>query len=243
MADRNTAPAGAGRRRRVREVPTMVESADGWFGFSLRGVGWVEVAMARVDGLPEIVGLRIDIRPMFVDESALHVLEMSAEEQRQRAVDNAPPGRAAEAVITAERLRAIPFAELRAAVAARIAGDDAFGAFEKVARQRGKALPDKHFQQVAAVYRSAVERRAAPLKAIQEQWHVSRPAAAKYVRRARELGFLGWPDRAGIAGYEATESPFVEQDSPVPQPSEHSDVHDNHGEASEAVGAPGGSGA
>jgi len=188
----------------------MVESADGWYGFGLRGVGWVEVAMARVDGLPEIVGLRIDIRPMFVDESERHVLEMPAQQQRQWAVDNAPPGKASEAVITAERLRAIPFAELRAAVAARLAGDDAFGAFEKVARERGKALPDEHFRQVAAVYQAAVERRAAPLKAIQEQWHVSRPAAAKYVRRARELGFLGWPDRAGVAGYDAAESPFAE---------------------------------
>ncbi len=188
----------------------MVESADGWYGFGLRGVGWVEVAMARVDGLLEIVGLRIDVRPMFVDESERHVLEMPAEQQRQWAVDNTPPGKASGAVITAERLRAIPFAELRAAVAARMAGDDAFGAFEKVARERGKALPDEHFRQVATVYQSAVERRAAPLKAIQEQWHVSRPAAAKYVRRARELGFLGWPDRAGVAGYDATESPFAQ---------------------------------
>ena len=188
----------------------MVTSADGWYGFALPGVGWVEVAMARVDGLLEIVALRIDIRPMFVDESELHVLDMPVEQQRQWAVDHAPPGRASEAVITAERLRTIPFAELRAAVAARMVGDDAFGAFEKVARERGKALPDEHFQQVAAVYRAAVERRASPLKEIQAQWQVSRPAAAKYVRRARELGFLGWPERAGVAGYDAAESPFAE---------------------------------
>ncbi|HUY45911.1 MAG TPA: hypothetical protein VMV92_09325 [Streptosporangiaceae bacterium] len=209
MTDRNTSRLKAPRRRRVSELPTMVESADGWYGFGLRGIGWVEVAMAKVDGSPEIVGLRIDVRPMFVDESELHVLDMTAEQQRQWAIDNGPHGAAPAAVITAERLRSLPLAELRAAVAARMAGDDAFGAFEKVARERGKAWPDEHYRQVAEVYKSAVEHRKPPLKAIQEHWHVTRPAAAKYVKGARERGFLGWPERAGVAGYDATESPFT----------------------------------
>ena len=187
----------------------MVESADGWFGFLLRGIGWVDVAMAKVDGLPEIVGLRMDVRPMFVDESERYVLDMTAEQQRQWAIDNAPHGAAPAAVITAERLRSLPLAELRAAVAARMAGADAFAAFGKVARERGKAWPDEHYRQVAELYKSAVEHRKPPLKAIQEHWHVTRPAAAKYVKGARERGFLGWPERAGIAGYDATESPFT----------------------------------
>jgi hypothetical protein len=72
-----------------------------------------------------------------------------------------------------------------------------------VARERGKAWPDDHYRQVA------VEHRKPPLKAIQEHWHVTRPAAAKYVKGARERGFLGWAERAGIAGYDATESPFT----------------------------------
>jgi hypothetical protein len=189
----------------------MVESDDGWYGFGLRGIGWVEVAMAKIHGSPEIIGLRLDVRPMFVDESELHVLEMTAERQRQWAIDNAPHSAAPAAVITAERLRSIPLAELRAAVAARMAGDDAFGAFEKVARERGKAWPDEHYRQVAEVYKSAVEHRRPPLKSVQEHWHVTRPGAAKYVKGARKRGFLGWPERAGIAGYEATESPFTKQ--------------------------------
>jgi len=208
MAGRNTSHPRA-RRRRVSELPAIVESGDGWFGFLLRGIGWVEVAMAKVDGLPEIVGLRMDVRPMFVDESELYVLDMTAEQQRQWAIDNAPHGAASAAVITAERLRSLPLAELRAAVAARMAGDDAFGAFGKVARERGKAWPDDHYLQVAEVYKSAVEHRKPPLKAIQQHWHVSRPAAAKYVKGARERGFLGWPERAGLAGYDAAESPFT----------------------------------
>jgi hypothetical protein len=209
VADRNTSRPRARRGRRVSELPAMVESADGWFGFRIRGIGWVEVAMAKVDGLPEIVGLRMDVRPMFVDESELYVLDMTAEQQRQWAIDNAPHGAASAAVITAERLRLLPLAEMRAAVAAALACDDVFAAFGKVARERGKAWPDDHYRQVAEVYKSAVKHRKPPLKTIQEHWHVTRPAAAKYVRGARERGFLGWPERAGIAGYDATESPFT----------------------------------
>ena len=146
--------------------------------------------MAKVDGLPEIVGLRMDVRPMWVTEDELHLLDtMTHDEQRQWAIDNAPPGAASAAVITAERLRSLPLAEMRAAVAARLAGDDAFGAFAKVARERGKAWPDEHYRQVAEVYKSAVEHREPPLTAIQEHWHVSRPAAAKYVKGARRAGF------------------------------------------------------
>ena len=142
-------------------------------------------------------------------ESDRYVLDMTADQQRQWAIDNAPQSAASAAVITAERLRSLPIAELRAAVAARMAGDDAFGAYAKVARERGKAWPDEHYRQVAEVYKSAVEHRKPPLKAIQEHWHVTRPAAAKYVKGARERSFLGWPARAGIAGYHAPESPFT----------------------------------
>src|SRR5271166_3196904 len=75
MADRNTIRPKARRGRRVSELPTMTESADGWYGFLLRGIGWVEVAMAKVDGLPEIVGLRMDVRPMWATEDELHLLD------------------------------------------------------------------------------------------------------------------------------------------------------------------------
>jgi hypothetical protein len=187
----------------------MGELEGGWYAFGFPGLGWVEVAMAKVDGLPEIVALRMDVRPMWVEESELYVFDMTPEEQRQWAIDNAPPGSASASVITAELLRSLPLAEMRAAAAARMAGDDALDAFGKVARERGKAWPDDHYRRVAEVYRSAVERREPPLKAIQERWQVSRPAAAKYVKGARQRGFLGWPERAGIAGYEATDSPFA----------------------------------
>lgn len=206
MADR---PTGRRRRRRlVQDAPPIAEVRDGWFAFALPGIGWVWVALARVEGLQEIVGLRIDVDPMFAGESDPHVLDLPAPERRQWAIDNAPPGAAPMAVVTAERLRRIPLAELRAAAAARLAGGDAFEAFRKVSRQQGKALPDKHYQQVADVYKAAVDRRQPPLRAVEDQWRISRAGAAKYVKRARELGFLGWPERRGVAGYESAHSPI-----------------------------------
>jgi hypothetical protein len=43
-----------------------------------------------------------------------------------------------------------------------------------------------------------------PLVEIARRWHVSHAAAAKCVKGARERGYLGWPARKGLAGYEAT---------------------------------------
>jgi hypothetical protein len=181
---------------------------DGWFAFGMPGIGWVRVALASVEGLLEIVGLYIDVDPMFVTASDKRILDWPAAERRQWAIDTAPERAAPMAMITAERLRSLPLAELRAATEARLAGDDPFDAFRKIARQRGKALPNEHHRQVAEVYKAAVERRQPPLKAIENRWQVSRAAAAKYAKRARELGLLGWPERPGIAGYEAGRSPI-----------------------------------
>jgi hypothetical protein len=205
------------RRRLTRDAAAIADVKDGWVAFEVPGLGWVRVALAQVAGQPEIVGLHIDVDPMFVSEADKHVLDWPAGERRQWAIDTVPERVAPMAVITAERLRSIPLAELRAAAAARLAGDDPFEAFQKVSRQQGKALPDEHFQQVAEVYKAAVDRRRSPLKAIEDHWHVSRAGAAKYVRRARELGFLGWPERRGIPGYESARSP-IKPGAPEPAP-------------------------
>jgi len=181
----------------------MTTAEGGWIGLILPDVGWVEVALATVQGQPEIVGLRIDARNLFVREEDKYVLDLPQEQQRQWAIDNAHQEDAPRAVITAERLRRLPLAEMRAAAAAHLAGDDAFAAFEKVSRQRGKAWSDDHYRQVAEVYKAAVDRRQSPLKAIESHWNVSRAGASKYVKRARELGFLGWPERRGVPGYES----------------------------------------
>jgi hypothetical protein len=194
-----------GRRRRLSQkaLTAMTTAEGGWIGFILPGIGWVEVALATVQGQPEIVGLRIDARNLFIREEDKYVLDWPVERQRQWVIDNTYEEDAPMAVITAERLRHLPLAEMRAAAAAHVAGNDGFGAFQKVSRQRGKALPDEHYRQVAEVYKAAVDRRQPPLKAIESQWQVSRAGASKYVKRARELGFLGWPERRGLPGYES----------------------------------------
>src|SRR5258708_12826152 len=121
MGGRNTRHSRGGRRGGVSELPGIVESGDGWFAFLLRGIGWVEVAMAKVDGLPEIVGLRMDVRPMFVDESELYVLDMTPEQQRQWAIDNTPHGAASPAWITPVRLPSLPPSHLLPPVPSRTA--------------------------------------------------------------------------------------------------------------------------
>ena len=86
MADDNTGRSKARRQRRASELPSMIESADGWYGFLFRDIGWAEVAVAKVDGLPEIVGLRLDARPMFVTEDQRQLFDMTHDEQRQWAI-------------------------------------------------------------------------------------------------------------------------------------------------------------
>jgi hypothetical protein len=56
--------------------------------------------------------------------------------------------------------------------------------------------------------KAAVDRRQPPLRAVKDHWHVSRAGAAKYVKRTRELGFLGWPERRGVPHYESARSPI-----------------------------------
>lgn len=56
-----------------------------------------------------------------------------------------------------------------------------------------------HFERVARVYAKAWARGRAPTKAVSEHFHISRSQAAKWVQRARGLGFLS-PTTSGKAG-------------------------------------------
>jgi hypothetical protein len=181
------------------------EATDGWVHFQIPTVGWVSVALAHVDGLPQIVELKIGITSPHQDPIQDQKMRQWVVDQLRKkgtkTTSNAP-------VITAELLRGLPLAEMRAAAAAHQAGDHWFDEFKTVARQRGKALPDEHYQQVAQVYRDAVARRQPPLKAVEERFSVTRAGASRAVKRSRELGFLGYPARPGVAGAEETRSPF-----------------------------------
>ena len=76
------------------------------------------------------------------------------------------------------------------------------------ANRRGNRLPPQHFEEVAQVYRRALELGKSPLRAVEQAFHVSRPGASKYVRQARERGLLGYPSGPGVAGANPPASPI-----------------------------------
>lgn len=110
--------------------------------------------------------------------------------------------------VTGERLRAIPLARLlrhasaesRSFVAHEGGGTfapptpaerDAIYRGEGRRPRRGSPITDEHLEEVADVYRSALERQEPPTQAVMDEWHVSRSAASRWVAAARERGFLG----------------------------------------------------
>ncbi len=174
--------------------PTVSVLRDGWVQVDRPEVPWlVQVRVANPLERPEVVGLRLEAR----DDALL-----------------------ADVVVTSERLRSLPLRQIREAAFAtcRLDFPEAFQAIGKVERTGKQPWPDEHFAQVAKVYRQAVAVGRPPLKEIAQHWKVSRPMAAKYVRRARELGLLGYPERPGVAGADRPTSPIGGGAAPTPPP-------------------------
>lgn len=67
--------------------------------------------------------------------------------------------------------------------------------------RRGLPITDEHLDEVAKVYRDALGAGARPTKAVMAAFHAKRPTASKWVRAARDRGFLGpaIPGKAGEA--------------------------------------------
>jgi hypothetical protein len=68
--------------------------------------------------------------------------------------------------------------------------------------RRGSPVSDEHLKQVATLYRKALRMQGpkkAPTEAVAMQMHVSRSTAGRWVRKARDAGFLG-PGHRGRAG-------------------------------------------
>jgi hypothetical protein len=65
--------------------------------------------------------------------------------------------------------------------------------------RRGSPLTDDHLQQVAGLYRAALERGDPPTQTIADELHAARSTAARWVSLARERGILGasLPGQAG----------------------------------------------
>lgn len=187
----------------------IVELEDGWLQLDVVAFGWVEVALADIDGAPEIVGLRIDIDPRFYGVEDREVADRPASERRRWALDRmAAQGQSPRGLNNAV-LRRLPMEAIRRAAAAYMAGQSPWDEFgREAANRRGKRLGTQHFAEVAEVYRRALALGKPPLRAVEQAFHVSRPGASKYVRKARLLGLLGYPTRAGVPGAEAPTSPI-----------------------------------
>jgi hypothetical protein len=158
--------------------------------------------VAEVGGVPQVIGLHI--------EAAVEVNHAVGEDEDEQLVWRGPKGE--DPTITTDLLRQLPMRQLRASAVkeAYERGSDLLEPF-KLERTPGQPWPDEHFQAVAEVYRNADS---APLVAIKDRWNVSRAAASKWVARARELGYLGYPQRRGVSGASEKQSPIKRQKEP-----------------------------
>jgi len=159
---------------------------DDWVRFESPDMPWtVDLWVAKVDGVPRILGLRMKGREDV---------------------------RVADRVITTKELGRLPLSRLSKAALQLQAFDlrALSRSLRQVERNPDGSWPEPHYHLVAQIYRAALERHRPPLPAIQQHWgHLSRAAAAKWVKRARELGLLGYPDRRGVAGTEQATSPVA----------------------------------
>lgn len=192
----------------------VVELEDDWLQFIVEGLGPVDVALAWVDGTPQIVGLRLDPDPRLYTEEEAELLALPGEERRQAWVDQYLAA-GHSPVVSSDRLRRLPLAALRMAACGywvQRSGDHRTSAWEEFAlasgNRPGKRLPTDHYQRVADVYKSALRSGEPPLRAVEQAFHVSRPAASQYVKKARLRGLLGYPTRPGVPGADAPTSPI-----------------------------------
>ncbi len=172
-------------------------NAGGWVPISIPELPWkVEILVESVDGSPQILGLR---------------LEPDTDENGQLR----PPWLVRDVVINTSSLRRLPLRKLRDAAFSlkRLELDKVFAALRPAIRKPGQPLPPGHSEQVAEVYRVAVEASEAPLRAIMTRWRVTRPTASRWVRAARDEGVLGWPERPGVSGFGAPRLPTVSDEA------------------------------
>ena len=175
----------ATRRANSLEVAfPMVRSQGGWAAVV------INATFAEIQGRTEIVGL--SIRP----------LEGPAELKNLRL-----PGDR-ELVISAELLRSVPLRQLKEMFLEGRRGGDPFAPFHQPPRTGRAPITRELLERVAKTYLHAQECGLPPLKEIQAVEMVAHATAAKYVRRARDAGLLGWPDRPGLAGATMPSSPF-----------------------------------
>lgn len=134
-----------------------------WIDLRLPALPWrVSVCLMRVDGLPQILGLRL------VPRSDVKV---------------------SDTVLSAARLRALPFREIRTAALAALNFDvDELRA--SVRRLSDDTSSDEHYRTVADTYRAAVAAGRPPRPTIANVWGRSLGAADLWIAEARTRGHL-----------------------------------------------------
>jgi len=175
--------------------------AGGWVGIAVPDLPWrVELLVELVDGWPEVIGLKLE--PDLDAEGRLRA-----------------PWRIRDIVINTTSLRRLPLRRLRKAAfeLRRMRLREALAATQPALRRPGQPLTAGHLDEVADIYRAAVDCGEPPLPAIARRWRVKRPTASRWVRAARDHGLLGWPERRGVAGAEAPTSP-IDRHSAPPKP-------------------------
>ncbi len=140
----------------------------------LNGPHVYKVRTALVDGRPQVLGLCVE--PATNSDGTL---------RDERTV--------ADVVITRETLRGIPVARI-AAAAIKMRGGDLLGALREAATppepvgRRGHT--DEHYQQVAEVVRQALAADVPVRKAVKQRWIVSVHTADKWLKQAKQRGYL-----------------------------------------------------
>ena len=157
----------------------------------------VKVKVEPVGDVPQVVELSIETLGKVTPRSA-PLLRLAG----------VKPGSYEPAVITSDLLRALPLRELRDAVLARRRGGSGLDHLEEPRRVGRERKTHEHFEKVARLYREAVAAGRPPRQAIADAFDVEEATASKYVRQARELNLLGWPERPGVPGASAAASPI-----------------------------------
>jgi hypothetical protein len=116
-----------------------------------------------------------------------------------------------DCVISADALRALPLRRITEHLAGMVTAEIGIPVDQPGPHGR---WDDEHFRKVASAYETAVEAGLAPLPVIQGYWSVSRTAASRWVRIARDRGYLGSAEELRVASATAKSTPKKRSGAP-----------------------------
>lgn len=171
----------------------------------------VGVEVRDVQGVPQVVAVSIRsqgwryARNMQLRSDFTPQQQRWLREQFARLANSDPEPE----VISSELLRALPLRELKNAVLAHRRGEsglDVLDGSRSVGRERKSP---EHYREVSRLYEWAVKAGLPTHQTIAEHFSVGKEAAHKYIKKARELGFLAYPAKPGVVGASEPVSPIA----------------------------------